>query len=75
MAFSKRDKRIAEKLADPDVDQDFARKHIEKSLAEIQARWTDNERNSRNCYLPAPVETPVIEQLSFLVGRNNEVTR
>jgi hypothetical protein len=59
--FTVKEKRIAARLADPAVDQGWARKWIEARKLEVQAQWTRNERQLRAKWaLGQPVETAVV---------------
>jgi hypothetical protein len=60
-SFTERDREIAEQLADPAVDEAWAREWIAARTREVQAMWSAQERRSRCAWaLGPPYEVPTI---------------
>jgi hypothetical protein len=59
-SFSKREREIARLLADPSVDERWAAEWIEARKLEVQAMWSERERQTRCGQQEQRVETTVI---------------
>lgn len=63
--YGQRDKAIAARLAAPDVDEEWASRHIERCTAEIKATWSTEEASRRECYPAVPLQMCEVERLDF----------
>jgi hypothetical protein len=59
-SFTKREREIARQLADPNVNQRWAAEWIEARKLEVQAMWSERERQTRCGESEQRVETTVI---------------